>query len=126
MGLHETLAQQEYVARQNRRRRLVAVCRILLLVLLLALWELGARLGLINDFIFSSPSRTALCFISMARDGSIFLHTGVTLLETLGPCRRPPSLVQPHAFRHPGAISGHAQQPAQIGPGPHPHRLAGQ
>ena len=74
MGLHETLAQQEYVARQNRRRRLVAVCRILLLVLLLALWELGARLGLINDFIFSSPSRTALCFISMARDGSIFLH----------------------------------------------------
>lgn len=83
MGLHETLAQQEYVARQNRRRRLVTACRILLLALLLALWELGARLGLINDFIFSSPSRTALCFISMARDGSIFLHTGVTILETL-------------------------------------------
>lgn len=83
MGLHETLAQQEYVARQNRRRRLVALCRILLLVLLLAFWELGARLGLINDFIFSSPSRAALCFIGMARDGSIFLHTGVTILETL-------------------------------------------
>ena len=45
MGLHETLAQQEYVARQNRRRRLVTACRILLLALLLALWELGARLG---------------------------------------------------------------------------------
>ena len=44
MGLHETLAQQEYVARQNRRRRLVTACRILLLALLLALWELGARL----------------------------------------------------------------------------------
>lgn len=83
MKSHETLAQQEFVARQLRRRRMVSLARVLLLVLILALWELSARFGLINDFIFSSPSRIVLLFESMVRDGSVFLHTGVTILETL-------------------------------------------
>ncbi len=78
-----TLAQQEFVARQKKRRRLVGVGRIFLLASILALWEASARLGLINDFIFSSPSRIGLCFYGMALDGSIFLHTGITILETL-------------------------------------------
>ena len=38
---------------------------------------------MINAFIFSSPSRIVRCFFSMVLDGSIFLHTGVTILETL-------------------------------------------
>lgn len=83
MELHETLAQQEFIARQKRRQRLVSLCRILLLFILLALWEFCARTEIINDFIFSSPSRVVLCFVSMIQDGSIFLHTAVTLMETL-------------------------------------------
>ena len=83
MELHETLAQQAFIARQKRRRRLVTVCRILLLFILLALWEICARLEIIDDFIFSSPSRVILCFLSMVQDGSIFLHTAVTVMETL-------------------------------------------
>lgn len=83
MKSHETLAQQEFVAKQLRRRRMVIGTRILLLVLILALWEVCARAGLINDFIFSSPSRIVLTFSSMVLDGSIFLHTGITILETL-------------------------------------------
>lgn len=79
----ETLAQQEYVAKQVRRRKMVTVVRVLLLVVFLALWEISARTGLINDFIFSSPSRMVLCFQSMVLDGSIFLHMGITVLETL-------------------------------------------
>ena len=79
----ETLAQQEYVAKQVRRRKMVTVVRVLLLVVFLALWEISARPGLINDFFFSSPSRMVLCFQSMVLDGSIFLHMGITVLETL-------------------------------------------
>ena len=55
----------------------------MLLVLLLALWELAADFGWINSFIFSSPSMIAKCLLGMAADGSLFLHTGVTLLETV-------------------------------------------
>lgn len=79
----ETLAQQEYVAKQMRRQKMVTVTRALLLVSFLVLWEISARTGLINDFIFSSPSRMILCFQSMVLDGSIFLHMGITILETL-------------------------------------------
>lgn len=83
MKNHETLAQQEYVAKQVRRRKMVSLARVLLLVFFLVLWEVSAGMGLINDFIFSSPSRIVSCFYSMVLDGSIFLHTGVTILETL-------------------------------------------
>ena len=37
----------------------------------------------IDSFIFSSPVMIAKCLVSMAKDGSLFLHTGVTLMETL-------------------------------------------
>ena len=80
---HPTLAQQEFIAKEMLHRRNVRILRIMLLVLLLALWELCARLGIINDFIFSSPSRMTICFIGMVKDGTIFLHTGVTVMETL-------------------------------------------
>lgn len=83
MEMKMTLAQQEYIAKQKRHRKQVMIYRAMLLVLFLAVWELCARLGIINDFIFSSPSRVVLCFWSMLADGSIFLHIGITLLETV-------------------------------------------
>ncbi|MBQ7795371.1 MAG: ABC transporter permease [Lachnospiraceae bacterium] len=83
MRENETLAQQEYVAKQVRRRNMVTAARILLLVVILVLWEVSARTGLINDFIFSSPSRMMICFLSMVTDRSIFYHMGITILETL-------------------------------------------
>lgn len=57
--------------------------RILILALFLLLWEITAQFGIIDSFIFSSPSKIALCFWSMVLDKSIFLHIGVTLYETL-------------------------------------------
>lgn len=80
---HPTIAQQEFIAREKHHRQQVIIVRVMLLVLLLALWELCARLGIINDFIFSSPTRITVCFWSMVKDGSIFIHTGVTVLETI-------------------------------------------
>ncbi len=83
MKTHETLAQQEFVAKQLRRRQMVVLARLFLFLSVLVLWEACARTGVINAFIFSSPSRIVRCFFSMVLDGSIFLHTGVTILETL-------------------------------------------
>lgn len=80
---HQTMAQQAFIAKEKRHKKKVTVYRILLLTAFLVLWELCARLGIIDDFIFSSPSRIVSCFISMTIDGSIFLHTGITILETL-------------------------------------------
>lgn len=80
---HPSLAQQEFIEKEKQHRRNVRFLRLMLLVLLLSIWELCARLGIINDFIFSSPTRVTMTFIDMVKDHSIFVHTGVTVMETL-------------------------------------------
>lgn len=80
---HPTLAQQEFIAKEKRHKKKVTLYRTLLFLMLVVLWEGCAALGIIDDFIFSSPSRMIGCFLDMSMDGSIFLHTGITVLETL-------------------------------------------
>lgn len=80
---HPTLTQQEFLAKERQHKLQVRIVRIMIFVLFLAIWELCADLEMIDAFIFGSPSRILSCFIQMAADGSIFLHMGVTLFETL-------------------------------------------
>ena len=83
LAISPSPAQQAFVEQEIRRRRQVTICRVMLLVLLLALWELASSRHWIASFIFSSPSLIVKCLWDMAADGSLFLHSGVTLLETL-------------------------------------------
>lgn len=57
--------------------------QVLLVVLFLSIWEYGSRCGLINSFIFSSPSKVVQTFLSLCNTGEIFVHMGVTLGEVL-------------------------------------------
>lgn len=75
--------QALFIRRLRRHRITVRTARILILILFLLLWEFCADQGIIDSFIFSSPSRIALCFYEMTADRSIFLHIGVTLYETI-------------------------------------------
>ena len=76
-------AQHDYLNPQLRHQRKIRAARFMLIILFLALWELSASFGWLDSFIFGSPSRIILCLIQMTGDGSLFLHTGITLLETL-------------------------------------------
>ncbi len=75
--------QQTYLLKHRRHKRIVVLSRILILLAFLLTWELTARAGIIDSFIFSSPTKIAACFFGMLLDKSIFLHLGVTLYETL-------------------------------------------
>lgn len=75
-------AQQTYLDGIRKEKIKVNCARILILLIFITLWELCARMGVINDFIFSSPSRIVKCFVSMCADGSLFRHVWVTLYET--------------------------------------------
>ena len=75
--------QERLLSRLRRHRMIVRTARVLILVLFLVLWEVCANTGIIDSFIFSSPSRIALCFYEMVVDRSIFLHIGITLYETI-------------------------------------------
>ncbi len=75
-------AQQIYLDGIRKEKIRVNCARIFILVAFITLWEVCARMGIINDFIFSSPSRIVKCFVSMCADGSLFRHIWVTLYET--------------------------------------------
>lgn len=67
----------------KRHKRIVMILRILLAIVIIGLWEVCARLGIINAFIFSSPSRIVNTAIEMLQRGTLLKHIGVTLSETL-------------------------------------------
>lgn len=82
--MKEPLSRQEqYLSRQYKTTRRIFCMRILIFIAFFALWEIAADLGWIDDFIFSSPSRMFRCMLSMAADGSLYGHLGITLLETI-------------------------------------------
>ena len=60
-----SLAQQNFLLTQKRHKRTVTVSRLCIFILFLALWEGAAQYGLIDSFIFSSPSKVLLCAYRM-------------------------------------------------------------
>ena len=76
-------AQKQYLLRVKREKNLIHVSRILLFLGFLILWEISARFGWIDSFIFSSPSEIWITFLKMLKDQSLFTHIGITLAETL-------------------------------------------
>lgn len=74
---------EHYLKTIRRHKHIVRISRILILFSFLFIWEFTANVGIIDSFIFSSPSDIALCFFSMVADRSIFLHIGITIYETI-------------------------------------------
>ena len=79
----ESYAQQQYYIKHRRHHNTITFLRIFLLIAFLILWETASRLHWIDSFFFSSPSMVAVYFLKMLKDGSFFVHTGITLFETL-------------------------------------------
>lgn len=76
-------AQKEYLLHLKREKYLIHVSRILLFLGFLLLWEISARKGWIDSFIFSSPSEIWNTFFHMMKNQSLLTHIGITLMETL-------------------------------------------
>ena len=75
--------QQFYIKKTRHHKHLVLFFQIFIFVFFIILWEISSHNGIINAFIFSSPSRIITCFLKMTEDGSVFHHIGITLYETL-------------------------------------------
>ena len=71
-----------YLRRKRRRTHLVHACQIGFLVFFFAQWEISARLGWIDSFILSQPSRILETLRNMSQN-HLMMHVGVTLYETL-------------------------------------------
>ena len=75
--------QQNFLNQHKKHLRIVHVSRIAILLSFLILWEFTTYTGIIDSFIFSSPSKIALCFWTMVKDRTIFLPLWTTLYETI-------------------------------------------
>lgn len=81
-SLNSSPSHQLFVRKYLQVLKTVRVSQYLIIIIFIGLWEVSTRTGLLNAFIFSSPTRVMRTFFSMVSDGSIFYHMGVTLLET--------------------------------------------
>lgn len=75
--------QQLYLRRLRISRLSINAARIIVLAVFLSAWEICSDKGIIDSFIFSSPSRIILCFLEMTADGSMMKHISITLYETI-------------------------------------------
>lgn len=72
-----------YLRKKRLKSVLINVVRVGLLVAVLGIWELLASLKVIDSFITSSPSRVAKTLAELYRNGTLFKHIGITLMETM-------------------------------------------
>lgn len=71
-----------FLKKQKHRKNMILFWQIGILVFLIGIWEISARVGLIDSFILSQPSRILNTYVNMAQNG-LFMHIGVTVYETL-------------------------------------------
>ena len=72
-----------YLKKQRQKKIIIAVSRWLVLFALLGLWELCAYLEWADPYITSSPSRVWLTVVDLNKNGKLFYHIGITLMETV-------------------------------------------
>lgn len=77
-----SIEQRNYIRSYLNRMKKIRLCQMIIFLVFVGLWEGLTRLKIMDAFVFSSPSRVYHSFINMAKDGSVFYHTGVTLAET--------------------------------------------
>lgn len=86
MTTHEappiSAARRAYLDRVRRQKRLVLTCQLGFLIAFFVLWEVLARVGVIDSFILSQPSRIWHTLTRFS-ENKLLLHIGVTVYETL-------------------------------------------
>ncbi|WP_249311543.1 MULTISPECIES: ABC transporter permease [Congzhengia] len=83
MKSNAVLSEREvYLKKLQRKKRFILTAQVGLLVVLVALWEIMAQLGVIDSFITSQPSRVVKTIINLSSN-DLLMHLGVTCTETI-------------------------------------------
>lgn len=75
--------QANYLKRCKRQQVFTVLMQISVLLVFLLFWELAAVFRIIDPFLLSSPSRIVSTVVRLFREGTLFLHIGTTLWETV-------------------------------------------
>ena len=73
----------EYIKKVKKELMSITIFRIAILVIFIGLWEVLARLNILDPFLTSSPSRIINSLISFIKEGTLFSHILITCYETI-------------------------------------------
>lgn len=73
----------EYILNKKRERRKIIFIQVIILVLFIGLWEVLSFYNIIDSFLFSSPSRIFNLLITYIKNGILFEHIIISVIETL-------------------------------------------
>lgn len=74
---------KQYLNKVKRRKKNIIITQILILVIWLLQWEITAKLGWIDTFLTSFPSEIWKLFIEYTKNGNLFYHVSISVLETM-------------------------------------------
>ncbi|KJS86346.1 MAG: sulfonate ABC transporter permease [Peptococcaceae bacterium BICA1-8] len=72
-----------YLKSKKLYHRKVLGTQFILLISFIALWEIAGRMGWIDPFIASQPSRIWKTLVNLHNEGTLYYHIGITMLETI-------------------------------------------
>lgn len=73
----------KYLKNLRKRKRLIYLTQLSIIIIFFGVWELLARLGIINTFLFSSPSSILKTISNLITANNFVNHLLVTLYEIL-------------------------------------------
>ncbi len=76
-------SHKNFIRRHKRQKTFIIFMRFVILFLIFGLWELFARIGVIDSFISSSPSKIFVTIIDLFRENNLLYHMYITMHETM-------------------------------------------
>lgn len=82
---HPSVSEEhlKYLCKVRKTQIAVKITQLIILLSLILLWEIAAQFKWIDPFIFSQPTKVIKTSWEMVLDGSLFIHTGISLFETV-------------------------------------------
>lgn len=74
---------EDYLQNIKREKRIVLFWQLLIILVIVAVWELSSRMYWIDPLLFSSPSKIFQSLFERFVNGSMITHLSVTLFETI-------------------------------------------
>lgn len=72
-----------YFQEQKKEKRKIIFFQVLVFIMFILIWEISSRLGVIDEFLFSSPSSIGKLLFQYLLNNELFKHLGISVLETL-------------------------------------------
>ncbi len=75
--------RKQYLQAVKRRKTFILATQLILLAAIFLIWEIAANMRLIDPFITSQPSRMLATMQMLHQNGSLYVHIGTTVWETV-------------------------------------------